>query len=121
MEIWRLTAGLVVVFVLLGAALWAWGERPGGARARGSKSRSLTASERVALTPQHVLHLVRTSTRELVVATHPRGCSVLLDEPWPGACADSPGSRTAQGPGPPVSTDAGPRAGQVHASREKPA
>ena len=35
---------------------------------------------RLSLTPQHTLHLVRFGGRELLVATHPQGCSVLADE-----------------------------------------
>ena len=32
---------------------------------------------RLALTPQHMLHLVRVQGRVVVVATHPQGCSIL--------------------------------------------
>ena len=37
----------------------------------------LQALERVALTPQHALHLVRVDDRVVVVASAPGGCSVL--------------------------------------------
>ena len=37
----------------------------------------LQALERVALTPQHSLHLVRVDDRVVVVASAPGGCSVL--------------------------------------------
>jgi hypothetical protein len=37
----------------------------------------MVAVERLALTPQHTLHVVRINGRELVVATHPQGCSVV--------------------------------------------
>jgi hypothetical protein len=33
--------------------------------------------ERLALTPQHTLHIVRINGREVLVATHPQGCSVV--------------------------------------------
>jgi flagellar biogenesis protein FliO len=46
--------------------------------------RSLEALERLALTPQHSLHLVRIGGREVVVATYPQGC-VLLTERALGA------------------------------------
>jgi len=37
----------------------------------------MVALERLALTPQHTLHLVRIQGREVLVATHPQGCSVV--------------------------------------------
>jgi flagellar biogenesis protein FliO len=78
METWREAAALVAVFGLLSAALWAMRHRAGGVRTGASKS--LAAVERVALTPQHALHLVRTRNRELLIATHPQGCSLLLEQ-----------------------------------------
>jgi hypothetical protein len=39
--------------------------------------RPLERMERLALTPQHMLHLVRIQGREWVVATHPQGCAFL--------------------------------------------
>jgi flagellar biogenesis protein FliO len=83
MEHWREAAALATVFGLLGAAVWTLRRRAGGLRAGVSKS--LTAVERVALTPQHTLHLIRISRRELLVATHPQGCTVLMDQPPPEA------------------------------------
>jgi len=79
MEAWREAAALVAVFGLLGAALWALRHRAGGVRTGASKS--LAAVERIALTPQHALHLIRTSKRELLVVTHPQGCSLLFEQP----------------------------------------
>jgi hypothetical protein len=29
------------------------------------------------LTPQHTLHIVRVNGREILIATHPQGCSVV--------------------------------------------
>jgi flagellar biogenesis protein FliO len=43
------------------------------------KSRSIETLQRIALTPQHSLHLVRIHGRELLVATHPQGCALLLE------------------------------------------
>jgi flagellar biogenesis protein FliO len=90
MEIARQVSAVILVFALLGAALWAlrrggrlrFGERlrmPGGRRVR-----ALESLERLALTPQHSLHLVKIAGREVVVATSPQGC-VLLTERAQGA------------------------------------
>jgi flagellar biogenesis protein FliO len=71
---------VVAVLALLGAALWAL-RRGVGARLPGAfgKSRSIETLQRIALTPQHSLHLVRIHGRELLVATHPQGCALLLE------------------------------------------
>lgn len=89
MEIARQIAAVMLVFAMLGAALWIL-RRGGslrftrGARPSGGRVRSLEALERLALTPQHSLHLVRIGGREVVVATYPQGC-VLLTERALGA------------------------------------
>jgi flagellar biogenesis protein FliO len=87
MDAVRQTLSVLLVFALLGLALWKLrrlGNGVAGAalwnRARGAK-RSLESVERLALTPQHALHLVRMNGREVVVATHPQGCSILLQTP----------------------------------------
>lgn len=88
----RQILSVLFVFLLLGGALFAlrggrlgavrWGSlrwnssRFGRAPAR---TKSLATMERLALTPQHSLHLVRIQGREVVVATHPHGCTVLSD------------------------------------------
>jgi len=93
----RQILSLMVVFALLGGALYAvrlgkfvprvltdagrrlfrWSSlRLGHAPAR---TKSLATVERLTLTPQHSLHLVRIQGREVVVATHPHGCIVLND------------------------------------------
>ena len=92
---------VLLVFALLGAAVWAL--RRGGATGqrgalrigslrigalapfrlgfgrRPGSGRSLASLERLALTPQHSLHLVRIHGREIVVATYPHGCAVLTE------------------------------------------
>jgi flagellar biogenesis protein FliO len=75
----------MLVFALLGAALWTLrrGGRlriPGGMRPAG-RGRTLESVERLALTPQHSLHLVKIGGRELVVATYPQGCALLTERP----------------------------------------
>jgi flagellar biogenesis protein FliO len=85
MDMARPVTAVVFVLALLGAVLWAVRRaarslpRPLSSRWRiPARTRKLEAIERVALTPQHALHLVRFGDRELVVSTHPQGCSVLV-------------------------------------------
>lgn len=79
----RQALSVLLVFLLLGVALWKL-RQPGSAlrppwRKAIGRARSLETVERLALTPQHVLHLVRVQGREVVLATHPQGCTVLGD------------------------------------------
>lgn len=83
----RQALSVLLVFSLLGLALWKL-RRPGTALRSpwrgpwgktGASTRALETVERLALTPQHMLHLVRVQGREVVVATHPQGCTVLAD------------------------------------------
>jgi flagellar biogenesis protein FliO len=79
----RQVFAILLVFALLGFTLWKlrragsplalrtpWRRNAGGARA-------IESVERLALTPQHALHLIRVQGREIVVATHPQGCTLL--------------------------------------------
>jgi flagellar biogenesis protein FliO len=61
------------VFSLLAAALWSIRRR--GVVPR--KGRSLEQVEKLSLTPNHVLHLIRVEGRDIVVATHPQGCTLI--------------------------------------------
>jgi flagellar biogenesis protein FliO len=70
----RQVLAVLLVFGLLGAAVWKL--RHGGLPKRSGGPR-LTSVGRLALTPQHAVHLLRIDGRELVVATHPQGCSIL--------------------------------------------
>jgi flagellar biogenesis protein FliO len=81
MDVLRKVLSVLVVFSLLGAVLWLL--RRGGrisfhgfARVQ-VHTRSMVAIERLRLTPQHTLHIVRVNGREVLVATHPQGCSVV--------------------------------------------
>jgi flagellar biogenesis protein FliO len=83
MDVLRQVLSVLLVFSLLGAALWLL--RRGGrisfqgvarTRALGNR-RSMIAVERLALTPQHTLHIVRINGSEVLLATHPQGCSVI--------------------------------------------
>jgi flagellar biogenesis protein FliO len=78
---------VLLVLVLLGGALW-WLRRKGMAslafqRPAMSKKRSLQVIERLALTPQHSLHLVRVEDRTILIAASPAGCSFLENLPEP--------------------------------------
>jgi hypothetical protein len=93
MDVLRQAFSVLLVFSLLGAVLWALGRAgkvsfPGlsfaGLMGRGlarkralGNSRSMIAVERLTLTPQHTLHLVRINGEDVLVATHPLGCSVV--------------------------------------------
>ena len=83
MDVLRQVFSVLLVFSLLGAVLWML--RRGGkisfsglARKRTQgNTRSMITVERLSLTPQHTLHLVRVNGREILVATHPQGCSLV--------------------------------------------
>jgi hypothetical protein len=83
MDVLRQVFSVLLVFSLLGGVLWAL-RRGGRISFRGlarmrvqGNTKSMVAMERLALTPQHTLHLVRIHGREVLVATHPQGCSVV--------------------------------------------
>jgi flagellar biogenesis protein FliO len=87
MDVLRQVLSVLLVFSLLGVAVWLL--RRGGrisfqglARKRvlgfaKGRTRAMEAVERLALTPQHTLHIVRINGREILVATHPQGCSLI--------------------------------------------
>jgi flagellar biogenesis protein FliO len=81
----RQVLSIVLVFALLGVTLWKLrrGGNPmeflGRWRTHSPGARALESVERLALTPQHALHLIRVQGREIVVATHPHGCTLLGD------------------------------------------
>ena len=56
-----------------------------------SDTRRLQAIERLTLTAQHSLHLVKVSDRELLILVSPTGCSIVDSYP-PAACPDQNGS-----------------------------
>jgi hypothetical protein len=84
-EYGREILSLFVVFLLLGFTVWKLGYRQGRLRFRWPSfttrgkagQRMLSTVERLALTPQHTLHVLRLRGREFVVATHPHGCTLL--------------------------------------------
>ncbi len=81
MELFEQVAMVLIVFALLGGLLWFAKKRgfasvPLGRRRTGDV-RLLEVVDRIALTPQHALHLVRVSGRIVLIATAPSACSVL--------------------------------------------
>jgi flagellar biosynthetic protein FliO len=77
---------VLLVFALLGGLMWL-AKRRGLASfpmlpRKGGNTRRLEVLERVPLTPQHALHLVRVAERTVLIATAPSSCT-LLDAPVP--------------------------------------
>lgn len=92
MDVIRQIFSILFVFGLLGLAVWKLrsagsSRRPAGPRGwlagpwTRESAKILEPVDRVSLTQQHAVHLVRVRGRELVVATHPQGCSVLAELP----------------------------------------
>jgi flagellar biogenesis protein FliO len=72
---------VIGVLSLLGASLW-WLRSKGYTRFKGSaigggSARQLQSLERLPLTAQHSLHLVRVLDRTVLIAVSPTGCSIL--------------------------------------------
>lgn len=75
------SAAITGVLVLLWLALW-WLKRKGaitGHLRLHEAPREINVIQRVALTPQHSLHLIRLRERDLLIAAHPGGLTVLRD------------------------------------------
>jgi flagellar biogenesis protein FliO len=81
MEGMQQALSVFLVLALLGGALW-WLRSRGMAvfalKASGvGKGRTMKVVERLSLTPQHSLHLVRVDERTFLIAASPGGCSIL--------------------------------------------
>ena len=77
---------VLFVFALLGGTLY-WLRKKGLARFTVNgigrrANRRMESIERLPLTPQHSLHLVRIAGRVLLIAVSPGGCSVLEGSGW---------------------------------------
>jgi len=75
MDILRQVGAIFFVFALLGFAVWKLRRGPLNLR---SRSRTLASLEQLPLTQKHTLHLVKIHDQELLIATHPQGCSILV-------------------------------------------
>ncbi len=86
---------VVFVMALLGLVTW----RLKGARARRTgKAAPIAVVGRLALTPQHSLHLVEVAGRTLLLATHASGCRLLARvpaQPTPTAAPPEPSRRSS--------------------------
>ena len=80
MEVFQQMAAVSLVMLLLGGALWLLRRKgyAGVAVLKKGGARRLECVERLALGPQHALHLVRVGETEILLASSPAGC-VLLD------------------------------------------
>lgn len=81
MEVTEQITMVLLVFALLGGLLWVFKRRglvslPLGPR-RGGNGRRLEVLERVSLSPQHALHLVRVADRIVLIGTAPSCCNLL--------------------------------------------
>jgi flagellar biosynthetic protein FliO len=84
MEILQQLLAVALVLGALCALVWTM-KRKGWARGRVSSSRDaqtqLEVIGRLALTPQHSVHLIRLADRILLVGLSPQGCNVLESAP----------------------------------------
>jgi flagellar biosynthetic protein FliO len=81
MELTEQIAMVLVVFALLGGLLWLLKKRGLASlpmiRRRGAGNRRMEVLERVPLTPQHTIHLVRVSGKVVLIGTAPSSCTIL--------------------------------------------
>jgi flagellar biogenesis protein FliO len=88
MEAFQQATAVLLVLVLLGATLYAL--RGKGLammmsrRVTGAGHRQLEAIDRLPLTPNHSLHLVRVEDRTVLIAVSPGGCSIVDRSPEQG-------------------------------------
>jgi flagellar biogenesis protein FliO len=84
MDIIREIAAVTVVLGLLCALLWRLRRRGfAGILTTGRpRSRQLECVERLALGPQHTIHLIRIGSRGLLVTSSPSGCALMESFPW---------------------------------------
>ena len=83
MDAFQQTGSVVLVLGLLAAALW-WLRRKGLAQfavggLRRKAERRMELIERLPLTPNHSLHLVRVADKTVLIALSPSGCTVLSE------------------------------------------
>jgi len=88
MDIVRQSLAITFVFALLWAALWFLRKR-GNIRIGFPKARDtnavLESRAKLALGPQHSIHVIRIDKRDMVVAVHPAGVTLL----YPSHAADA--------------------------------
>ena len=77
MEFLQQGLSLVAVFGLLGGALWFVKTRQNSPARRLGGDRRMEVLERVALTPQHTICLVRVGARLVMIGTAPSSCQLI--------------------------------------------
>ena len=78
MELAQQIVMVLVVFALLGGLLWLLRRRGSITFSpRKTSGRRLEVLERIPLTPQHALHLVRISGKVVLIGTAPSACTLL--------------------------------------------
>jgi flagellar biogenesis protein FliO len=103
MDLARQLLAVLFVLGLLAAALW-WLRKKGGVRlpggaGRGGRQRHVVLVEKMSITPQHALHLIRIADRALLVGTGPSGCGLIEELAWKDLQSDRPesGPRAVEG------------------------
>ena len=92
MDLIRQSLAITFVFALLWAGLWFLRKRPGISFSKGRANKRLLESHaKLVLTAQHSLHLVRLGDRDVVLAVHPSGVTLLSDLPRSSALPNLPG------------------------------
>jgi len=91
MDVIRQSLAITFVFLLLWAGLWFLRKRRRISFSTGRASRGLMESRgKLTLSAQHVVHLVRIGDRDLVLAVHPSGITLLFDLPHSSAAHIGP-------------------------------
>ncbi len=82
MDIVRQSLAITFVFLLLFAALWLLRRKGkiGSGRSRGEAG-ILESRAKLVLSQHHTIHLVRMGARDLVLALHPSGVTLLAELP----------------------------------------
>lgn len=91
MDVIRQSLAITFVFLLLWAALWFLRKRRGISTPKGRANKGLMESRaKLALSAQHAVHLVRVGDRDLILAVHPSGITLLCDLPHSAAFQIAP-------------------------------
>ena len=92
MDVIRQSLAITFVFLLLWAALWFLRKRAGSSVSQGRSRKGLLESRaRLALSARHAVHVVRIGDRDLVLALHPGGITLLAESPHSSTIPKTPG------------------------------
>ena len=91
MDVIRQSLAITFVFLLLWAALWFLRKKRGSLFTPGRTNKGLLeARGKLALSAQHTVHVIRIGDRDLVLAVHPSGMTLLCDLPRASASHSAP-------------------------------